>query len=343
MRKYRKTLIGAAILLVIFLASCLYPFYGPLDFRHMDFIEDKAGNILGRPPYPPSLSHIFGTSRNGEDMFLLLLYGAKFTLLIAFSTAVLRVLAGGFFGLFLALWAPFLTSFFKDFFLAFRYIPSILIAIILMAPIVGSFNDVPMFSLIFCQLMILVFLGFPSTVITTVDLTNELLQTSFIQSSFLMGASKLHVVKRQLLPYLRSYGLLLFVQQLLSTLQIIMHLGIFGYFLGGLNRAGIFGWDAPGGPVTPATKTYEWAGLIGQGFKDFTYAPWTVFAPVLGFFLVIAIVNMMKKEIEDNILGLGKWNMKKKSKMISAVSQGKVIVNKFELIQNKKGVKERSL
>jgi peptide/nickel transport system permease protein len=333
MRKYKKTIIGSMLLLLILLASCLYPLYGPADFNHMNFIEDKHGNIIGKPPFQPSLSHLFGTSRNGEDMFWLLLYGAKFTLIASFSVSLLRALFGVFFGLFLALWAPFLKSYFKDFFLAFRYIPSILIAIILMAPIVGSFNDVPIYYLIICQVIILVFLGIPAATQMTVDITDELLKTSFVQSSFLMGASKFHVVRRHLFPYIRYYSVLFTVQQLLSTLQIMMHLGIFGYFLGGLNRSGIFGWDDPKGSAAPATLSYEWAGLIGQGFKDFNLAPWTVFTPVLGFFFVIVIVNMMKKETEDNILGLEKMKWKKKIKQASSVKQSGAPLNKFKLIK----------
>ncbi|MDP4085004.1 MAG: hypothetical protein Q8934_10380 [Bacillota bacterium] len=332
MSKYKKTIIGSTILLLILLASCLYPLYGPTNFNHMNFIEDNHGNVIGKPPFPPSVSHLFGTSRNGEDMFWLLLYGAKFTLITSFTVALLRVLFGGVFGLFLSLWAPFLKSLFKDFFLAFRYIPSLLIAVILMAPIVGNFNDVPIASLVTCQIIILVFLGIPTATLMTVDITDELLKTSFVQSSFLMGASKFHIARRQLLPFICSYSVLFMVQQLLSTLQIIMHLGIFGYFLGGLNRAGIFGWDDPQGPPTPATLSFEWAGLIGQGFKDFNLAPWTVFTPVLGFFLVIVIVNMIKKEIENNILGLETTKWGKKRKQASSVKQFGVPLNTFELI-----------
>lgn len=276
-------------------------------------------------------------------MFLLLLYGAKFTLITAFCVAFLRVLFGQIFGLFLTLWAPFLKSYFKDFFLSFRYIPSILIAIILMAPIIGSFNDVPIHSLVTCQIIILVFLGIPAATLMTVDMTDELLKASFVQSSFLMGASKFHVARRQLLPYIRSYSVLFIVQQLLSTLQIIMHLGIFGYFLGGLNRAGIFGWDDPQGPPTPATLSYEWAGLIGQGFRDFNLAPWTVFTPVLGFFFIIVIVNMMKKEIESNILGLEIMKYRKKRKQTSSVKQSGASVNKFEIIKEEQKMVKKSI
>ncbi|ULT59422.1 hypothetical protein L1999_13215 [Neobacillus drentensis] len=80
-----------------------------------------------------------------------------------------------------------------------------------------------------------------------------------------------------------------------------MHLGIFGYFLGGLNRGGVLGFDRP---EKRATLSNEWAGLIGQNFHDFVLITWSVFGPVLGFFFVIFIVNMIKKELEENISGM---------------------------------------
>lgn len=310
MRNYKKTIIGSTILILLLVMSCLYPYYGPKDYNHQVLVYDDQGKITGRAPFPPSSEHWLGTNRNGEEFHWLLLYGAKFTLIATFGVALLRVLIGGVVGIFISLWAPFLKSYFKDFFLTFRYIPSILIAIILMIPIANGFYDyVAISSIVTYQIIILVFIGFPSVVLFTSDVTDELLKTSFVQSSYLMGASKFHVLKRQLLPYMRSYGILFSVQQLLSTLHITMQLGIFGLFLGGKNRGGIFGYDDP---PKPATLSNEWAGLIGQSFGDLILSPWVALVPALAYFVVIFIVNMMKKEMEDNLSGIHVVKMKKK-------------------------------
>ncbi len=311
MRKYKKTIIGSSLLLLLLFMSILYPYYGPRDFNHQTLVKNEQGKIIDRAPFPPSEKHLLGTNRNGEDMHWLLLYGAKFTLITAFGVAFLRVLLGGIFGVFLSLLAPFLKSFFKDFFLPFRYIPSILIGFILMLPIVGDFNDVAVSSIVTYQIIILVFIGFPSVTLFASDITDELLKTSFVQSSFLMGAGKLHIAKKQLMPYFRSYGVLFTVQQIISTLHITMQLGLFGMFLGGRNRAGILGYDEP---PKPASLSNEWAGLIGQNFSDFLIAPWSIFSPVFCFFIVIAIVNIMKKELEENINGLELVKKKEKKK-----------------------------
>ncbi|MEW9050156.1 MAG: ABC transporter permease subunit [Neobacillus sp.] len=330
MRNYKKTIIGSVILLVLLLASLFYPAYGPEDFNKKTLIMDEQGNVTGKAPFPPSKEYWVGTDRNGKDVLLLLLYGAKFTLITTFGVALLRVLAGGLFGIFIALWAPFLKKYFSDFFLAFRYIPPILIGIILMMPVAGFFNDVAISSIVTYQIIILVFIGFPSVVLFTADLIDELLNTTFVKSSFLMGANKFHVLRKQLMPYLRSYGLLFTVQQLLSTLHIIMQLGLFGFFLGGLNREGVLGYDKP---EKPATLSNEWAGLIGQNFADFVRVPWSVFGPVIGFFFVIFIVNMIKNEIETNLSeGYLVKKKKKKTKTVKSRAAVETKQNQFEFV-----------
>ncbi|WP_040209638.1 hypothetical protein [Neobacillus jeddahensis] len=334
MSRYKKTIIGTALLLILFVLSCLYPYYAPIDFNHQILIRDEHGKVIDRAPFPPSQEHWLGTTRNGEDLHLVLLYGAKFTLITAFVVAVLRVLLGGIFGMVLSLWAPFLKGYFKDFFLTMRYIPAILVAYILMLPVAGAPNDVGISSIVTYQIIILVFIGFPSVTLFASDLTDELLKTSFVQSSYLLGASKLHIIKRQLLPYMRSYGILFTVQQILSTLQITMQLSIFYIYLGGQNRAGVFGYDDASGNPKPASLSNEWAGLIGQNFTEFVLAPWIVFMPLIGFFFVIVVVNMIKKELEDQILGVQLMKRKRKKK-----KDGQLPVNlspsseKFDFIQ----------
>lgn len=306
MRTYTKTTIGAAILLLLFLASYLYPLYGPEDFNKKILITDAEGNYIGRAPFPPSSEHILGTDRNGQDMHLLLLNGAKYTLITAFVVAILRVVFGGIIGVFLALYTPYLKKYFKDFFVIFRYIPSTFLGIVLMMPAMGMFEK-PSASIVSYQILMLVFMGFPAVTIFAAEITDELVKSSFVKSSLLMGASKFHLIRTHLLPYFHSYGILFTFQQLLSTLQVTMHLGIFGIYLGGLSVGGVFGYDEP---PKPASISNEWAGLIGQNFNDFMKAPWVIFGPILGFLVVIVIVNMMKKELEENMNGT--LNLKKK-------------------------------
>jgi peptide/nickel transport system permease protein len=324
-----KTIIGSTILILLLSVSVLYPYLGPKDFNKTTF-KYKNGEIVDRAPFPPSKENLLGTDRNGEDMALQLLYGAKFTLLATFSVSFLRVIFGGTFGIIMSLWFPWMKTYFKDFFLVFRYIPSVLLGIVLMLPVAGVFSDMKISNVILYQIIILVILGFPSVVLFASDLTDELKSKTFVQNSYLMGASHLFILIRHLMPYFRSYGLLFFVQQILSTLQILMHLGIFGIFFGGKAREGILGFDEP--PI-PATLSNEWAGLIGQNIWEFLHVPWVVLDTAFGFFFIIAIINMMKKEIEENITGTIDMKKINKKQKISPKAQSIVSRSSFEFVK----------
>lgn len=298
MKKYKKTLIGTSIISLIFLISCLYPLFGPEDYNKEPFITNDQGEIIDRAPFPPSTEHLFGTDRNGQDVLLIVIDGAKFTIFTALIVTLFRVFIGGLIGIIISLWLPKLKVFFNDFFLGFKYVPSTIIALLLMAPVTISYTGVPFIIIISYQLFVLFLVAFPSIVSTTIDMTDELKKSSFIQSSYLMGGSHFHVLRKHMKPYLKSFGLLIGIQQMISTLVILMHLGIFGVFLGGPTKSGIFNGDM-WGPPTPESLSSEWSGLIGQNFAVIIQYPWIVLSTILGFFLLICLLNMMKKELES--------------------------------------------
>jgi peptide/nickel transport system permease protein len=298
MKKYKMTIIGSLIIIGILIASLLYPLYGPADYNKEMLRYDEQGELIGRAPFPPSLNQLFGTNPNGEDLFLVVLDGAKYTILIAFIVTFLRLLLGVVTGTILSFCSPVIRTYFKDFFLGFRYIPSIIIALLLMMPVTVSYTGLSITTIITYQIFVLVIVAYPSVVVTTAELVDELKKQTFIQSSYLLGANHRYIVKKHLMPYLRSYGPLIGVQQYMNTLVLMMHLGIFSVFIGGPRLGGINdGSDNP--PL--ASLSNEWSGLIGQNFKFLLHFPWVELCPVLGFFLLIIIMNTMKRELNASV------------------------------------------
>ncbi|MGG3470756.1 hypothetical protein ABES02_25125 [Neobacillus pocheonensis] len=56
MKKYKKTIIGSSLLLLLLLMSIFYPAYGPKDYNHQVLVKNEQGKIIGRAPFPPSES-----------------------------------------------------------------------------------------------------------------------------------------------------------------------------------------------------------------------------------------------------------------------------------------------
>ena len=317
---YKKTILGLSILSLILILSFLYPLYGPADFNKTRILSDENGNIIGVPPFPPSFHFILGSDRNGADILLMMIYGAKYTILIAFGITILRVLIGGLFGIIFSFWLKLFLPILKDLFVVFRIIPHIIITLLLITATSTTYVKDGAVFIIAYQMIILVIVGIPSVLISTSDIIQELKGKSFIQSSYLMGASHFHIIKRHLKPFISSYGLLLFVQQLLNTLVLIMFLGTFNIYLGGISLEEIVGTSETGSlgigahnvPGQVSSLTKEWSGLIGQNYREFYRIPWIVLDPLFGYFFLIFLINMIKKELETGMAGNFKNRRSKK-------------------------------
>ena len=293
--KYKKTMIGLSILCILLIVSLLYPLYGPKDFNKVVFLYDEKGDLVGVPPLSPNSDFPLGSDRNGQDILLMILYGAKFTLLTAFSVAILRVLVGGVLGIVFSLWLKRIQPIFKDVLLVFKIVPPIIMTIFLMRRVSFYIVDVNVFNILLYQVIILSIIGIPSVLFMTAGIIDELKGKSFIQSSYLMGGGHFHVLKKQFLPYLKSYGVLMLVQQLLHTLTLVMYLGVYQIYIGGISKDEVRGADVLN------SNAKEWAGLVGQNIYEFFRAPHIVLVPLICYFIIIIIINMMKKELESSM------------------------------------------
>jgi peptide/nickel transport system permease protein len=336
MRNYKKTILGFSLVLGLFIASILYPLYGDKDYNEEFYIYNEQGDLIAKAPTPPTPDHLLGTDRNGQDMVYIHLYGAKFTIAAAFIITILRVLAGVTTGIIIALWLPKLKIYFKDLFLGFRFVPSLIIAIFMMSPFIDRFTGIPVWTIASYQIGVLTIIAYPAIVLMTIDYMDEVQRKSFVLSSYLMGASRYHVLKKHIWPFLKSIGLLMFVQQLYSTLIILMHLGVFKAYLGGQTKGGIF--TADDGVPPPETLSNEWGGLIGQNFKVMIQYPWIVLSTMFFFFVLIATTNMMKKELEghlayENTDFIGKMKRRKETKIHIKDQPG--ITTSFQFVNSK--------
>ncbi|WP_108670725.1 ABC transporter permease subunit [Peribacillus acanthi] len=276
-------------------------------------IFDNNGKALAKAPFPPSSEFLLGTDRSGYKVDHMLLIGAKFTILAGLGITLLRVTIGSVIGLFLSMYARKVRFVVEAFSLPFKYIPALIVAMFLMNPVVRSYISVDLLKLVSVQIIILVVIALPSVITWSSDLVDKLRETSYVQSSLLLGASPWHIIRKHLLPHLKVYGGILFLQQFIQTLTLMMYLGVFGYFIGGSVFASVIKDEN----VDKGSLVNEWAGLIGFYRKEYLMAPWLVLFPMLCFFLLIMLASLTVKEWEKNtVLGV-KLPLKEKEKINS--------------------------
>ena len=88
-RKNKLALAGLIFLIVMILLAIIVPQVAPYKFDTQDMANRNA---------MPSLQHLFGTDQLGRDIFVRVMYGARVSLAIGFSTAAINLVIGILYG-----------------------------------------------------------------------------------------------------------------------------------------------------------------------------------------------------------------------------------------------------
>ncbi|MFT9600748.1 hypothetical protein [Mesobacillus sp.] len=295
--RHRNMLVGSAILVTLFLISWNTEL---MPESNEPLIFDEDGKFIAAPPAPPSLTFPLGTDLGARSMVNLVLVGVKYTLGAVLAITIGRLLLGTILTLVTTLFYPSFKRYFTAFFWPFRYIPQLLVGIILMLPVAASPIGYSAKVILEYQLIILLLVGLPSVFYYMLDMIDEIEKQPYVLSSTLMGGSKFHTLKKHVWPNIKSHLLLLTTQQILSVLQLLTFLGIFSLYLGGPHPTPLT--DTP--RLIYRTITNELAGMAGQNFWLIRRAPWMAYSPILIIAFIAIIVNWMKKGVEDHIEGI---------------------------------------
>lgn len=295
--KYRNIKVGSTIIVVLFLISW---FTEPVPESNELLIFDENGKFVAAPPAPPSFVFPLGTDLGARSMVNLVLVGVKYTLGAVLGITLGRMLIGGLLALLTAIWLPSFKRYFNAFFWPFRYIPALLVGIILIIPVAAVPIGISAKIVLEYQLLVLMLIGLPGVYFFIIDMVEEIKKQPFVLSSTLMGAGKLHLLVRHIWPNLKSHFLLLTTQQILQLLQLLTFLGIFSLYLGGPHPTPLT--DEP--RLIYRTISNELAGMAGQNYWLIRRAPWMAYSPIIMIAVIALIVNWVKREIEDHISGI---------------------------------------
>lgn len=112
--KSKRFLIGFTYLFILISASFIYSWFFKDNIpKPPQLLYNDNNELLGKAPFPPSLIPPFGSDRFGESVFLQIVEGAKFTILLAVAISFFRILFGTCIGILLSLYAPKFKRFFQ--------------------------------------------------------------------------------------------------------------------------------------------------------------------------------------------------------------------------------------
>ncbi|WP_242272363.1 peptide ABC transporter permease [Bacillus cereus group sp. BfR-BA-01310] len=272
-----RFLIGLFILVTIIVAS--YITKEKMDSGKIQpgpafqYIDDK---LVSTAPAPPSFSHPLGVDKEGNDVLIWTLYDAKTPIFYAVIISFFRIVFSLIFGVLHAYFYRY-VRFLDILFETFQYVPTTLLAIFLLSPVMLVSPDEEHLWLSY-MISVLIFISVPNLVQLFSNEIRLLLQNEFVTSSKTLGGGFFHICKIHLKPFLTPKIFIWINQQMLQTLVLLLHLALF------------------------QTISFNVAGtlvLLSHNHQFLYVLPWIAFGPVLFFTIVILAVYMMLSGMQN--------------------------------------------
>ncbi|WP_430790168.1 ABC transporter permease subunit [Virgibacillus flavescens] len=333
-----KFAIGSLFFIIVITISVTY---SVTTDNHVDrrtiIYEEDGSTIKSTPPHPPGEPFFIGSDEHGYDFLDQLIIGAKYTLIFSLLIALLRVLTGLLGGILYVFTIKIkIQRFLENLVDSIHFLPLTLIAYILLRPILlGSIHgfDYSFTQRIILEIFILTILVIPLTTVAVGKDIKHVLQNEFIMSAMVLGGSRLHILRRHIFPHIGPRLAILFGQQFISVLYVLIHLGVLEYYFGGT----IMVDDGPDQSVTN-----EWSGLLGGAKNELEGGDvqlWLLVFPLLAFVLsIFAMQFIIKgiKEIQQVKVGvLYKFQKKKFRNIKENVNVYEPAASDFEMIKRK--------
>ncbi|MED1090796.1 ABC transporter permease [Bacillus paramycoides] len=264
------------------------------NIRELTMMYNEKGE-LEAAPFSPSSKFWFGSDAKGRDLVQLIIEGAKWTVGASIVIAFLRVAIGGVIGLLLGMYSkrsfPVISSFFDP----FSIVPMVMISYFMLNEVL-TFDSgeevVPLYLRVAFQILVLACLAVPTVMLYIAQEVKRIKKEEFILAATVLGGSKWQRLKRHIWPHMLPSFLLLVAQQFVSTLLLLLHLGLLQLFFGGTIT--FSGMD-------PDSVTKEWTGLIGQNFRHLTTHTWIVLIPIAFYSMTILSGNLISNSMQDAI------------------------------------------
>ena len=261
----------------IVLGAALVAIFAPLLVPHDPFAQDLNARLI-----PPSFmeggrpENWLGTDQLGRDYFSRLIYGARISMLIGIMT----VITSGTIGITLGVLGGYFGGRMDDavmFIITARLsIPLILVALTVVA-LVGS-----SLTVVVLTLGLLLWDRFAVVARTT---TMQVRNLDYIAAARAAGASRAHILLREVLPNIASH--LLVVATLEMALAILLEAAL-----------SFLGLGVP--PPLPS-----WGLMIAEGKDYMFFSPWVIMVPGITLFVLVLGINLLGDGLRE-LMGAGR-------------------------------------
>lgn len=260
-KKNRLAEVGLVVIVLFILMAVLAPLISPYEYAKQDLTSTYQ---------TPNLQHLLGTDNLGRDMLSRIIYGARISLIIGFSSILISMIIGGILGCIAGFYGGKTDTIIMRFMDVMLAIPSVLLAIVI-AAVLGS----GVFNLI----LAIGIASIPSYArivrATILSVRNQ----EYVEAARLSGCSDFRLIYRHIVPNILSAVI---VQTTLSLGLAILNASSLS-FLG-------LGVQAP---------RPEWGSMLASSRGDMRLYPYLVIFPGIAIVLVVLSLNMIGDGLRD--------------------------------------------
>ena len=261
MLKSKFFMIGLLVVLGILVVAIFAP-----QIVLFDPLKNSLFERLQKPDWfsKGMAGHIFGTDELGRDVFTRLLTGAQISLIIAAAVTSIQIILGTVLGVvsgYIGGWVDVLIMRVCDIFLA---LPSMLVAIALMAVLGASIPNL---------ILILSITGWVQFCRVTRNNVKIIRSMEFVSAEKVMGASRFRIMFKQILPNVTTDILVLASQRFGYTISTEATLSFLS--------------------LGVAEPMPSWGNMIASGRDFLSTCPWLIFAPGLAVMVTVLAFNFL--------------------------------------------------
>ena len=255
--------VGLGLFLAVALAAALAPLIAPYDPLEQDVLDKLR---------PPTVQHLLGTDSFGRDILSRLLYGARVSLLIGFTSTLLAMVAGSAIGM-LAGWYggrfDGVIVQLVDVLLAF---PSLILGLIIVAMLGPSLTNI---------IAAIALTSLPAFARIARAPTIAVKQRDFVEACRAFGYSDARILGRHILPNIFPEILVMASLWLANAIRTEASLAFIGL-----------------GIKLPAAT---WGGMIREGFENILDSAWLALAPGFAILVVVFALNLLGDGLRDAV------------------------------------------
>jgi peptide/nickel transport system permease protein len=261
-KRHPTVVVGGFLLSLLFLMAIFAPWLGTIDPTTLSPIHRTR---------VPSEKFWFGTDLLGRDVYSRVVYGARVSLTVGFSVAILSAVIGTVIGLAAGFvkWIDAVVMRIMD---GFMSIPTILLAIALIALTRASLENV---------ILAVTIAEVPRVVRLVRSLTLSLREQPYVEAAVAAGAGRLRIVVKHIFP------------------NTIAALTVQTTYICGLAILAEASLSFIGAGVPPSTPS--WGNIMAEGRALWQIKPHLIAFPALFLSITILSINMLGDGLRDAI------------------------------------------